>query len=37
METTIAQIQNLYLQGDITMHEFLTARREIMASKSSIN
>ena len=37
METTITQIQNLYLQGDITLNEFLKARTEIMASKSSIN
>lgn len=37
MGTTITQIQNLYLKGDITLLEFLTARREIMASNQSIN
>lgn len=37
MESSITQIQNLYLQGDITLNEFLIAREEIMAQKSSIN
>jgi hypothetical protein len=37
METTITQIQNLYLNNQITLDEFLKARREIIESNKSIN
>jgi hypothetical protein len=37
METTIEQIQSLYLNNDITLDEFLKTRREIIEANRSIN